>query len=244
MRPGYRSPRRFAERMRAKRACKQTPPMFERNCSDNSLSVSVRGADSPALLELFRQTERTGSCCQDHLRRNLPSGPRCGGCQSWPRTSAGDIREERQRRLAADGERLLHRGRRQGSRWAGIGARPFPGRQGPAGTRSYALVMTDPRRAAGPVAARTSDGTEIARDLQRVWSSRTGCLADIPDRRDTACRRGRRRRPCRRADCRWKTPKHGRRGQNGFAAFLKDGPHGAIWARARPGTICASIAIA
>ncbi|CDM56857.1 MULTISPECIES: YbhB/YbcL family Raf kinase inhibitor-like protein [Rhizobium] len=95
--------------------------------------------------------------------------------------------------------------------------------KGPAGTRSYALVMTDPD-VPRDLSLLNKDGTVIARDAARMEFTHW-MLANIPTA-VTRLAEGADGDGQQQGGLPLENTKHGRRGQNGFAAFLKDGPYG------------------
>jgi Raf kinase inhibitor-like YbhB/YbcL family protein len=95
--------------------------------------------------------------------------------------------------------------------------------KGPAGTRSYALTMTD-RDVPTDLSLLNKDGTEIGKDLPRMEFTHW-ILADIPAS-VTALAENADGNGMPKGGLPLETTDHGRRGQNDFAAFLKDGPHG------------------
>lgn len=95
--------------------------------------------------------------------------------------------------------------------------------KGPAGTRSYALAMTDPDVPAD-LSLLNKQGTEIDKDVPRMEFTHW-ILADIPAS-VTELAEGADGDGMPSGGLALEMTKHGRRGQNGFAAFLKDGPHG------------------
>lgn len=115
--------------------------------------------------------------------------------------------------VAADGKAVAGRNRSPALSWS----------TGSADTRSYALVMTDPDVPAD-LSLLNSDGTEIARDLPRMEFTHW-ILADIPAS-VTRLAEGADGDGMPQGGLPLERTEHGRRGQNGFAAFLKDGPHG------------------
>ncbi|MDP9808857.1 Raf kinase inhibitor-like YbhB/YbcL family protein [Rhizobium tibeticum] len=95
--------------------------------------------------------------------------------------------------------------------------------KGPAGTRSYALVMTDPD-VPRDLSLLNKNGTVIARDAARMEFTHW-MLANIPTA-VTRLAEGADGDGQPQGGLPLENTKHGRRGQNGFAAFLKDGPYG------------------
>ncbi len=95
--------------------------------------------------------------------------------------------------------------------------------KGPKGTRSYALTMVDPDVPAD-LSLIDREGTTIGDDQPRMefvhW-----ILADVPAGL-TALAEGADGDGLPKGGLALDITDHGRRGQNGFAAFLKDGPHG------------------
>lgn len=115
--------------------------------------------------------------------------------------------------VAADGKAAPGRNRSPAISWS----------KGPAGTRSYALVMTDPDVPAD-LSLLNRQGAEIASDLPRIEFTHW-ILADIPAS-VTRLSEGSDGDGMPQGGLPLERTEHGRRGQNGFAAFLKDGPHG------------------
>jgi Raf kinase inhibitor-like YbhB/YbcL family protein len=115
--------------------------------------------------------------------------------------------------VAADGKAAPGRNRSPAISWS----------KGPAGTRSYALVMTDPDVPAD-LSLLNRQGAEIASDLPRMEFTHW-ILADIPAS-VTRLSEGSDGDGMPQGGLPLERTEHGRRGQNGFAAFLKDGPHG------------------
>lgn len=94
---------------------------------------------------------------------------------------------------------------------------------GPAETRSYALTMTDPD-VPEDLSLLNRDDVEIAHDLPRMEFTHW-ILADIPAT-VTRLAEGSDGDGLVKGGLALESTDHGRRGQNGFAAFLKDGPRG------------------
>lgn len=115
--------------------------------------------------------------------------------------------------VAANGKAAPGRNRSPALSWS----------KSPAGTRSYALVMTDPDVPAD-FSLLNREESEIARDLPRMEFTHW-ILADIPASA-TRLAEGADGDGISRGGLPLERTEHGRRGQNGFAAFLKDGPHG------------------
>ncbi len=125
----------------------------------------------------------------------------------------GTLPEQNASCIAADGKAAAGKNKSPALSWS----------KEPAGTRSYALAMTDPD-VPQDLSLLNKDGTVIAHDLPRTEFTHW-ILADIPAT-VTKLAEG--------ADGDGLPPgglplemtDHGRRGQNGFAGFLKDGPYG------------------
>jgi Raf kinase inhibitor-like YbhB/YbcL family protein len=115
--------------------------------------------------------------------------------------------------VAADGKAAPGRNRSPALSWS----------KGPAGTRSYALAMTDPDVPAD-LSLLNREGTEIGAALPRMEFTHW-ILADIPAA-VTRLAEGADGDGVAQSGLPLEKTGHGRRGQNGFAAFLKDGPHG------------------
>ncbi|WP_431321747.1 YbhB/YbcL family Raf kinase inhibitor-like protein [Rhizobium sp. YTU87027] len=95
--------------------------------------------------------------------------------------------------------------------------------KGPEGTRSYALAMTDPD-VPQDLSLLNKDGTVIASDAPRMEFTHW-ILADIPAT-VTQLAEGADGDGLPQGGLPLEMTGHGRRGKNGFAAFLKDGPYG------------------
>lgn len=115
--------------------------------------------------------------------------------------------------VAADGKAAAGSNRSPALAWT----------KGPARTRSYAIVMSDPDVPAD-LSLLNKDGTEIDKDAPRMEFTHW-ILADIPAS-VTELAEGADGDGMPAGGLALEMTKHGRRGQNGFAAFLKDGPHG------------------
>jgi Raf kinase inhibitor-like YbhB/YbcL family protein len=94
---------------------------------------------------------------------------------------------------------------------------------GPAGTRSYALTMVDPDVPAD-LSLLNKEGTTIPLDARRQEFTHW-ILVDIPVAL-TRLDEGADGNGLPKGGLKLETTDHGRRGQNGFAVFLNDGPHG------------------
>jgi Raf kinase inhibitor-like YbhB/YbcL family protein len=125
----------------------------------------------------------------------------------------GTLRTENASCIAAGGKAVPGSNRSPAISWS----------KGPATTRSYALTMTDPDVPVD-LSLLNQDGVEIAKNLPRMTFTHW-ILADIPAG-VTQLAEGVDGDGMPKGGLPLAKTAHGRRGQNGFAAFLKDGPHG------------------